>query len=159
MTDFGKWSQVGVPQKGWSCVGIEDLGEPSARCEMCEVKEIRYVHLMEHANYPEVLGCGCVCSGKMEDDYSGARKREADVKNAARRRSRWLARKWKRSQLGNHYVKTDGFHIVVFEKSGAWSGTITKLSNDEVTQARRRYSTQDQAKLAAFDGMIWLKGR
>lgn len=157
ITTFGKWSQAGVPKKGWSCIGIEDLGEPSAQCEMCEDKKIRYVHLMEHPNYPEALECGCVCAGEMEEDYSGAQKREADVKNAARRRSRWLARKWKISQSGNHYVKTDGFHIVVFQKSGAWSGTITNLSTDKVTQSRRRYATQDRAKLATFDGMIWLK--
>ena len=158
MTTFGKWSKAGVPKKGWSCVGIEDLSQPSSQCEMCEDKPIRYVHLMEHSDYPELLGCGCVCAGKMEDSYLGAHKREADVKNAARRRTRWLARKWKISQSGNHYVKTDGFHIVVFQKSGSWSGTITRLDTEEATLAQRLYPTQDQAKLAAFDGMIWLKG-
>ena len=39
----GKWSQAGVPHKGWIWVDIEDLGEPSATCEMCETQEIRYV--------------------------------------------------------------------------------------------------------------------
>jgi len=157
MATFGKWSQAGVPQKGWSCVGVEDLGLPSEQCQMCERQEIRYVHLMEHPNYPEVLGCGCVCAGRMEENYSGARKREADVKNAARRRTGWLMRKWKLSQSGNRYVKTDGFRIVVFQKFGGWSGMITQLSTDKSTHARKLYSTQDQAKLAAFDGMIWLK--
>lgn len=32
----GEWAQCGVPHKGWTCVDIEDLGEPSAVCEMCE---------------------------------------------------------------------------------------------------------------------------
>jgi hypothetical protein len=27
----GKWSAAGVPHKGWVCVDIEDLGEPSAK--------------------------------------------------------------------------------------------------------------------------------
>jgi len=40
----GKWSQAGVPHRGWTCVDIDDLGEPSATCEMCETQEIRYVH-------------------------------------------------------------------------------------------------------------------
>lgn len=159
MATFGKWSQTEVPQKGWSCVGIEDLGAPSEQCQMCENQEIRYVHSMEHPNYPEILGCGCVCAGRMGEDYSGARKREADVKNAARRRARWLARKWKLSQSGNHYVKTDGFRIVVFQKAGSWSVTITRLSTGAVTNARKRYPAQDKAKLAAFDGMIWLKSK
>jgi hypothetical protein len=40
----GKWSQAGVPHRGWSCVGVEDLGAPEATCEMCETQKIRYVH-------------------------------------------------------------------------------------------------------------------
>ena len=26
MSLFGKWSQQGVPKKGWTCIGFEDLG-------------------------------------------------------------------------------------------------------------------------------------
>lgn len=44
MPSFGKWSQQGVPKKGWTCIGFEDLGEPSTQCEMCENQDIRYVH-------------------------------------------------------------------------------------------------------------------
>jgi hypothetical protein len=89
----GKWSQPGVPHKGWTCVDIEDLGEPSAVCEMCETQEIRYVHHMEHPNYVGSLGCGCICAGRMEEDYEGARRREQAFRNAAGRRQRWLSRK------------------------------------------------------------------
>ena len=39
----GKWSQPGVPHKGSSCVGIDDAGEPSHRCEMCEAHMCRFV--------------------------------------------------------------------------------------------------------------------
>ena len=47
----GKWSRVGVPHKGWTCVNVEDLGEPEAVCEMCEIQQIRYVHWMEHQTF------------------------------------------------------------------------------------------------------------
>ena len=57
-TDRGKWSEKGVPKKGWICVGIDDLGEPSTICEMCESVEIRYVHSMQHPNYAETLDVG-----------------------------------------------------------------------------------------------------
>lgn len=157
MSSFGKWSQQGVPQKGWTCIGFEDLGEPAAECEMCENQEIRYVHQMQHPDYPNILDCGCVCAGRMEENYAAASKRESDSKNLAQRRARWLKRKWKVSTNGNDYLKTDGFHIVVFARSGGWSGTITNLANGIATQARRVYETQDKAKLGAFDGMIWLK--
>ena len=68
-TNRGKWSQTGVPHRGWACVGIEDLEEPAQFCEMCESVEIRYVHLMEHPDYPETLGVGCICAEHMEEDY------------------------------------------------------------------------------------------
>ncbi len=93
----------------------------------------------------------------MEEDYAAASKRESDSKNLTQRRARWLTRKWKVSQSGNHYLKTDGFHIMVFPKGNRWSGTITRLGTGVSTQARRLYDTQDKAKLGAFDGMIWLK--
>src|SRR5947208_2472855 len=31
------------------------------RCEMCEAHPIRYVHTMEHPDYPDTLDVGCVC--------------------------------------------------------------------------------------------------
>lgn len=68
----GKWIEPGVPHKGWQCTGIEDLGEPAATCEMCEVMPIRYVHTMAHDDYPGELGCGCICAGHMEEDPVGA---------------------------------------------------------------------------------------
>jgi hypothetical protein len=34
----GKWAQAGVPNKGWTCTGEQDLGSPQATCDMCETK-------------------------------------------------------------------------------------------------------------------------
>ena len=86
---FGKWSVPGIPHRGWSCIDIEDLGSPEAVCEMCERQDIRYVHAMQHPDYPETLHCGCICAGHMEEDVERARRREASMKNAARRRAAW----------------------------------------------------------------------
>lgn len=62
----GKWSQPGLPHRGWHCVDIEDLGEPQVECEMCESQTIRFVHHMEHPDYSQVLEVGCICAGHME---------------------------------------------------------------------------------------------
>ncbi len=74
----GKWSIAGVPHKGWTCVDIEDLGEPSAECEMCESQSIRYVHHMQHPQYANVLAVGCVCAGHMEGDLAASRRSRGD---------------------------------------------------------------------------------
>lgn len=154
------WDQKGVPQKGWTCEGITDLGSPVGQCEMCGREEIRYVHQMAHEDYEGGLDVGCVCAEKMEDDYVNPRRRERDLKNVAARRKRWLTRKWKTSQSGNPYLKTDGFHIVVYPLSdGSWGGKITDLQTGDAVTNRRRYAHADRAKLGAFDGMIFLKGR
>lgn len=153
----GKWSRPGVPHRGWTCTGIDDLGSPDSVCEMCETQPIRYVHYMTHTDYPNELGVGCVCAGHMEQDYVGARRRERSIKNAARRRSKWLNRSWRTSAKGNPYLNTDGFNIVLYRQGDKWSGTITYRATGEKVTARRRYQTLDRAKLAAFDGMIFLK--
>jgi hypothetical protein len=66
----------------------------------------------------------------MADDYEGARRREADLRNGAQRRQRWLSRKWKESAKGNAYLNTDGFNIVIYPRwdprtGRAWTFRIT----------------------------------
>jgi hypothetical protein len=160
----GKWSQLGVPHKGWSCVDIEDLGEPSATCEMCETQEIRYVHYMTHPNYPDQLGCGCVCAGRMEENYEGARQRERALRNAASRKRRLLKRNWKISGRGNPFINLDGYNLVIFPSvSGStqqsWGFRVTNRITNYSLTSRKPYPTEDAAKLRAFDAMVWMKER
>ena len=117
--NHGKWSEPSVPHKGWSCVDTEDLGEPSHTCEMCEFAECRYVHYMEHPDYPQVLGVGCVCAEHMEEDYVAPREREKRMRSRASRRSRWLSRQWRTSGKGNPSLNSDGYNIVVYQTGAA----------------------------------------
>src|SRR5665647_1546165 len=103
----GKWSQAGVPHRGWTCVDIEDLGRPLRSCEMCESQIIRHVHFMEHPDNPEVLEVGCICAGHMEGDLVAAERREAGMRSRAGKRSRWLSRKWRVSAKGNDWLTAD----------------------------------------------------
>jgi hypothetical protein len=157
----GKWSKPGVPHKGWICINIEDRGEADDVCEMCEAQAIRYVHYMQHQDYPEVLGAGCICAGKMADDDDGARRREADLRNAAQRRQRWLSRKWKESAKGNAYLNTDGFNIVIYPRwdprtGRVWTFRITDRETERSIPSKRIFPKEDRAKLAAFDALIFL---
>jgi len=160
MTTHGKWSEPSVPHKGWVCVGIVDLGEPEAVCEMCETQQIRYVHAMTHPNYATELSVGCVCAEKMEDDYVGPRLREKALRSAAGRRKRWLSRKWQTSARGNPYINTGGFNIVVYPNGdGSWGARVGERNSGRFVASKRRYPSEDAAKLAAFDGMIFLKAK
>lgn len=155
----GKWSQAGVPHRGWSCVDIEDLGEPTKTCGMCESQIIRYVHFMEHPDYPDVLEAGCVCAGHMEENVAAAKDREDRVKSRTGKRKRWLSRKWKTSRRGNRWIAADGFRVTIYEKGLSWGATVAAEDNSLVRHSRKQYSTPEQAKLAAFDLItVLLKG-
>lgn len=160
-TDRGKWSQAGVPHRGWTCVGIEDLQEPSQFCEMCESVEIRYVHFMEHPDYPETLGVGCICAEHMEEDYVNPRLREKKLRSKAQRRKTWLKRQWNVSYKGNSYLNTEGFNLAVFPISGQkgcyWSLRVMHRESGRSQVGRRRYPTKDAAKKAALDALLWAK--
>jgi hypothetical protein len=151
----GLWNEPGVPHKGWTCVGTEDLREDDpdaalATCQMCKVQEIRYVHHMTHPDYTGGLDVGCVCAEKMEEDYTAARRREAPLRSRAARRSKWLTRKWKRSQ-GRDYIESFGYRTTVLPVSGGWGGAIVHIATGRKRRSTKVHATADDAKLAAFD--------
>ena len=157
---IGKWSKSGVPKRGWTCTGVKDLGAPCAVCGMCETRQIRYVHCMEHPEYPGEIEAGCVCAEHMEKDGQAARTRSKEIKNLARRRRNWLHRKWKLSPDGSSHIKTrDGYHIVVFlTKNDKWSAKITSMDGDQCDSLKIFYDTQEKAKMAAFDYIYYRNG-
>lgn len=137
---------------------MEDLGSPDAVCEMCETQEIRYVHHMKHPDLPETLGVGCVCAEHMEEDYEAPRRRERQLRNSAQRKRRWLSRKWRISAKGNSYLNVDGINITIFRKQdGTWGGRLSDRRTNMTVSSKGVYHDEDQAKLAAFDAMIFLK--
>jgi len=112
---------------------------------------------MEHPEYSDSLRVGRVCAANMEDDYDRPLKRERALKNAAQRRRRWLSRSWRTSRRGNPYLNADGMNITVFERGpGVWGARIRDRITENELLSRRRYVTEEAAKLAAFD-MIFLK--
>jgi hypothetical protein len=157
VTATGKWTQPGVPHKGWTCVDIEDLGAPDHICEMCEVQEVRYVHTMEHPEHAEALRVGCICAGHMEEDLVGARKREDAFKASRSRCARWLTREWRTSRAGNEYLNTDGFNVVVYPIDNGWGARVCCRTREWERKSRRLYVSPEHAKLAAFDVMIIAK--
>lgn len=153
---YGKWSEPGVPHRGWTCVDIEDLGAPDAVCEMCERQEIRYVHYMTHPSYPGELACGCICAGHMEEDLEGAKHREAGLRSAANRRRAWpdlVA--WRLTTKGNWTIRKDGYRVTVFRKANKWSAVISHGATGYERFARRLYDSPHAAKLAAFDALTF----
>ena len=157
----GKWSQPGVPHRGWICTEYEDLGAPDSVCEMCEKQSIRYVHYMEHSDYPATIGVGCVCAEHMENDYVNPRLREKRLRSRTRRRRTWSNREWRVSEKGNPYINTEGFNLAIFPMSDTngkyWSLRVTHRESGATQFGHRRYPSEDAAKNAALDALLWAK--
>jgi hypothetical protein len=147
----GKWSDRGVPHRGWACIGISDAGEPSHTCEMCESQKIRYLHFMQHPEYASVLTVGCECAGHMEGEPRRAIERDAQMKSRLGKRKRWLTRRWKVSAKGNEWIASDGFRITVYTRDSRWGVTVAAIDESALKHDWRTHSTSDDAKLAGFD--------
>jgi hypothetical protein len=161
-TARGKWSEADVPHRGWSCSDVEDLGEPSAICEMCESVEIRYVHHMDHSDYTATLGVGCICAEHMEQDYVRPRQREKRLRNEARRRASLPRRKWSASRAGNSYLNTHGFNLTIVPVNGTDGGfrlVVKNLESGRSQRGKETYASVAEAKAATPRALLWAQKR
>jgi hypothetical protein len=160
-TLHGKWSQPGVPHRGWIEVDVYDLGEPSQTCEMCEVMDIRYVHVVEHPEYPEQLEVGCVCAEHLTGDLVGPKAKEKKLKSIAKNKDTWSKKSWKMSAKGNPYLNEDGFNLVIMRdyvaSPPAWRVRVANRVTGQQKFGTKRYPTVDDAKLGAFDALGWAR--
>jgi len=101
-------------QTGWRCIGVTDLGAPSATCQFCERQIVRYLHHMENEN-GERLNVGCVCAGKMEGDIEKAKEREKEFKSKQARQVAFTKKNLSKSKNGNLYLKINGHVLVLLE--------------------------------------------
>jgi hypothetical protein len=89
----------------------------------------------------------------MEENKTGARMREKAMRSRAGRRLRFADHAgWRLSQKGNPYIKTHGFHVVVFSR-GAGFGLKIAPPGMEGIFGKKTYPTRRAAQLAAFDWM------
>jgi hypothetical protein len=161
----GKWSKPGVPHKGWKNVGEVDLREEDRDaelevCEMCEAREIRYVHIMEHPKYPSELRCGVVCAGKLAEDYEGAQLREKRMRGRATRRENFHKRKgWKVAKNGNPYIVVEGYHIAIAQRNGgrAWAVGVKLDGAIKHIWGEKIYHSVEAAKSGAFGALEYAR--
>jgi hypothetical protein len=76
-----------VPPTGWRSRDIEDLGGRDEVCEWCGIKRIRYVHVMSHPDWEDLVRVGSKCAEMMGDP--SARQREREFR---RNREKWYTR-------------------------------------------------------------------
>jgi hypothetical protein len=151
----GKWSRVGVPHKGWSELRVIDVGNDLETCEMCEVAQVRYVHVVEHPWWG-VLRVGVDCAGVMTGDYVGARARDL----VSRKGRGWLDRKWRVSVKGSEFLNARGWIVVVWPKrDGGWGARILNRETNQVIKSNLWHGTSEDAKLACLQVIETLEAK
>jgi hypothetical protein len=148
-------SEPGVPHKGWQEIGVIDLRQEQGAfygeyedCEFCGHEQIRFVHLLEHSSYPEVLRVGCICACDLTEDYKNPKRREREIRNRAARKERFVFRKWKQTKLGGETIVLDGYRVTVGQIA---PGRYRIWINGK--EGTRVYDNEITAKLCAFDAV------
>lgn len=147
MSDFGRWSEPGLPHAGWQYVDIYSLKRDERQlCDMCQTMKIRHVHVMEHPDIDELIEAGAVCASRMAQEHVDAAKaRERRLKAGASKR-------WKVAKNGSPYLKIwrgDGALAFVNRHGSRWSVTIKRGSSPPVFRTNARFRSELAAKLAA----------
>jgi hypothetical protein len=135
--------------------GQEEWETDYETCMMCGNERIRFVHLVEHSEVNDIFRVGCICAEKMTSDYLNPERRERELKNRATRRSNWMSKEWKRSKNGNLYLSVQEHHLLIYRDSK--SGKYKVKVGD--TFGKKQFDSLKQAKIAAFNGMEYMKER
>ena len=142
-----------VPHKGWNLHDVVDARDERGlehgdyeSCQFCGKEQIRWVHILQHPGYPNMIEVGCNCAEKLTNDYVNPKRREQELKSRSSRRVRFPAKGWKTSSKGNPYISHNGKVAVVF---GTPSGKF-RISIDKQIQPKA-FSTIDEAKMGIFD--------
>ena len=127
----GLWNDPSVPHRGWTCVEVIDNEEQTFLCRMCAKMRVRYIHCMEHPNFPEIIKVGCICAGYMEGDLEAAEKRDRKLKAEAKKKK--------------EAAKKEA------EAKAAEAARLAAIqaAKDEVARRNREYLAEFEAKQAA----------
>ena len=152
---MARWTLTGVPHKGWTLIGYEDVKEedPDAEYESCEMcgNEIRYVHILEHPDYVGTMRVGCNCAEKMTEDYTTQRIHENEMQKRASRRVNFMRQVWHKNGNGNLIIKYKGVRITAIERNGNYGFVIY---NNWIWNYRgKSIRSFDTLKTAVFDAL------
>ncbi|MCC8125909.1 MAG: hypothetical protein LIO92_00705 [Clostridiales bacterium] len=156
---MARWDKAGIPHKGWTEIGMEDLGEETEpgediqyeQCEMCGNEKIRYIHILTHPDVPHEMRVGCVCAEKMTVDYENPDARERDLRNRVNRKKNFMKQEWRRKpDTGNYTLRYKGDQItIVRSRYGSWG--VVYMGEWRWDYHGKKITDLNTAKLVAFN--------
>jgi hypothetical protein len=156
-----RWNIPNIPHKGWTLIEVIDIREDGQTedetdyetCMMCNNEKIRYVHILSHPEVNEDFKVGCICAEKLTEDYVTSRELEKKLKQRTTKRTTWLKKNWKETEKGNLSILYQEHRLIIFKdvKTNKFKSKIGE------TWGKKEYDTIEQAKLAVFKNIEYLK--
>lgn len=157
---MAQWKKPGVPHKGWTEIGIVDLGEKAMpgdeieyeQCEMCGQDKIRYVHILTHPEYEGTIQVGCDCAMRMTEGYFHSDRKERELRNRVNRKRNFMKQEWRiNSKTGNLVLRYKGENITIMRSQfGEGWGVIFK-GESLWKYDGKKIMDLEEAKIAAFN--------
>ena len=129
-------TRMGAPITDWSCGIVRDVRKhnnnaPLMTCEVCGCPRVRFVHEMQHKDYPLTLYVGCICAGVIEGDVLAAAERENVLRKRAERKKYFLKKTWNSHFVADKVIEYKGHIIYAVGKTDGdeeLAGLITHYS-------------------------------
>ena len=120
-------TRMGAPITDWSCAVVRDVRKdnnnaPLMSCEVCGCPRVRFVHEMQHKDYPLTLYVGCICAGVIEGDVLAAAERENVLRKRAERRKYFLKKTWNSHFIADKVIEYKGHIIYAVGKTDGTDG-------------------------------------
>lgn len=121
-----KLKEWGAPLDHWECIDVIDVREDDedgtlSECELCGCANVRYEHVMMHELYFETVTVGCICAGIMEGDILRAKERERRMRNRAKRKKSFIAKKWSQPEWDTYRRQHRGHEIMILQNPESYA--------------------------------------
>jgi len=164
----GLWKEsnflTSIQNNEWEHVKVIDNKDnaDSATCQVCDYKEIRFIHVMKNKITNQQLLCGCICAQNMINTIGEREKiilSEAKAKNIAHRIKNITNRNtWKKSKNGKYYIIIEGVYLYLNNYNNKWQASIAPFDTYTNWQNTDSYVTIQEAAEAGAELVFILKG-
>jgi hypothetical protein len=123
MRPHGKFCDPAFPKKGWNLQYEYDFGEKEFPCEACERQTVRYVHVVTHPAWPEIISIGCDCWDVLSDVKKGTARKQMNLRKKLV--DAWQIMKGAKTPSLYIIAFRGRYSVYLFDDKGSWHLYIT----------------------------------
>jgi len=128
------------------------MGEFYEKCQACGKDHVRFIHIMEHPEYPKSLRVGSVCAEHLEDNSDAPNERERKIISRQKLKMNFPSKDWKYNKNGNLYLIYNGKFITIMKSKNNSSEYGIMYDGKYYSEYNgKKFKNLTEAKLAAFE--------